>query len=88
MSTSLKVPIIPGYFNSDLIENWFCQVRGLRNGCNQNPSLCQIGPSINSNLISGSIVSAKGNTGGSGRKYEGVMPPKQKDKKYINPQIN
>ena len=37
-----------------------------------------MGPAINSNLITGSIVSDKGNTGGSGRKYSGVLPPTKK----------
>ena len=55
-------------------------IQGLHNGFNQNPSLHQIGPCINSNLISGSIVSAKGNTGGSGYQYKGVVPPSKKIK--------
>ena len=80
VASSLGIPIIPGYFNSDLIENWFCQMRCLHKGSNQNPTMSQIGPGINSNLITGSIVSAKGNTGGSGRKYPGVLIPTKKFK--------
>ena len=83
VATKLHIGLIPGYFNSDLIENWFCQMRGLRNGSNQNPSLSQIGPGINSNLITGSLISKKGNSGGNGRKYPGVMPPCKK-KKLLN----
>ena len=80
VASSLGIGLIPGYFNSDLIKNWFCQMRSLRNGANQNPTLAQIGPAINSNLITGSILSEKGNTGGSGRKYSGVLPPTKKFK--------
>ena len=74
----MEIPILPGYFNSDLIKNWFCQMQGLHNGFNQNPTMSQIGPSINANLITGSVISSKENTGGSGRKYYGIMPPKRK----------
>ena len=76
VAQKIKVPIAPGYTNSDLIENWFCQIRGLRNGFNSNPTLKQIGPSINSNIITGSVISKKGNTGGKGIKHKGVLPPK------------
>ena len=34
VAQKLKISLIPGYINSDLIENWFCQHRGLRNGFN------------------------------------------------------
>ena len=76
VAQNIKVPIAPGYTNSDLIENWFCQICGLRNGFNSNPTLKQIGPSINSNIITGSVISKKGNTGGKGFKHKGVLPPK------------
>ena len=78
VASSLHIGIVPRYFNSDLIENWFCQIRSLRNCANQNPTMCQIGPGINSNLITGSLISKKGNSGGSGRKYAGVMPLNKK----------
>ena len=29
VATYLNILIIPGYLNSDLIENWFCPIRGL-----------------------------------------------------------
>ena len=79
-ASSFNISLIPGYFNSDLIENWFCQICGLRNGSNQNPTLRQIGPAINSNLITGSVISHKGNAGGGGIKTRGVMPPTKKFK--------
>ena len=53
----------------------------IRNGANQNPTLCQIGPAINSNLITGSLFSKKSNSGGCGHKYSGVLPPSKRFKK-------
>ena len=56
VTSKLSIPVVPGYFNSDFIENWFCQMRTIRNGTYQNPTLYQIGPAINSNLLTGSLV--------------------------------
>ena len=81
IATKLNIPIVPGYFNSDLIKNWFCQIRGLRNGFNQNPTLSQISPSINANLLTGSVVSSKGNAGGKGLKSKAAMPALDKLKR-------
>ena len=64
VAEKLKMSLIPGYINSDLIENWFCQHRGLRNGFNMNPTLSQIAGATNTNIITGSLVSSKGNAGG------------------------
>ena len=80
VAQKLKISLIPGYINSDLIENWFCQHRGPRNGFNQNPTLCQIAGATNSNIITGSVTLSKGNTGGSGNVSKGVMPPTKKFK--------
>ena len=80
VAQKLQISLIPGYINSDLIENWFCQHRGLRNGFNQNPTLCQIAGATNSNIITRSVVSSKGNTGGSGKMSKGVVPPTKKFK--------
>ena len=77
---SLKLSLLPGYINSDLIENWFCQHRGLRNGFNQNPTLRQIAGATNTNIITGSVVSSKGNVGGLTYKTKGVLPPTKKFK--------
>ena len=78
----LLIPLVPGYINSDLIENWFCQHRGLRNGFNQNPTLSQISGATNSNIITGSVVSSKGNVGGVLFSQKGVMPPTKKFKHH------
>ena len=66
--------------NSDLIGNWFCQHRGLRNGFNQNPTLRQIAGATNTNIITGSVVSSKGNVGGLTYRTKGVLPPTKKFK--------
>ena len=42
VAQKFKIAITPGYINSYLIENWFCQHRCLRNGFNQNKTLYQI----------------------------------------------
>ena len=52
----INVPVAPGYIYSDLIENWFGQIRSLCIGANHNPTLKQIIPSINSNIITGSVI--------------------------------
>ena len=79
-----NVPVTPRYINSDLIENWFGQIRSLCNVANHNPTLKQIGPSINSNIITGSVISKKGNAGGIGYKYKGIRPPTKKFKQELN----
>ena len=80
VAQQLKITLVPGYINSDLIENWFCQHCGLRNGFNQNPTLSQIAGATNSNIITGSVVSSKGNAGGVRLLTAGVMPPTRKFK--------
>ena len=80
VACDINVPVSPGYINSDLIENWFAQMRSLQNGANNHPTLKQIGPSVNSNIITGSVISKTGNTGGYGYVYKGVMPPSKKFK--------
>ena len=80
VAQKLKIALVPGYINSDLIENWFCQHRGLRNGFNMNPTLSQIAGATNSNIITGSLVSSKGNAGGQTYYVKGVMPPTKKFK--------
>ena len=82
VAEKLKISLVPGYINSDLIENWFCQHRGLRNGFNQHPTLSQIAGATNTNIITGSVISSKGNAGVGGAyvKCKGVMPPTKKFK--------
>ena len=82
VAKKLHISLIPGYINSDLIENWFCQHRGLRNGFNMNPTLSQIAGATNTNIITGSLVSSKGNAGGQSFLVKGVMPPTKKFKTH------
>lgn len=55
--------ITPGWLNSDLVENFFCQQRGIRNGCNTNPTLSQYGPAVNAICFGQTTVSNKSNSG-------------------------
>ena len=54
--------IKPGYFNSDIIENFFCQQRGIRHGCNTNPTVLQYGPAVNAICLGQTTVSRKSNS--------------------------
>ena len=79
------IAIIPGYFNSDLIENWFCQLRGMRQGMSTNMTLSQIGPAINANLLTGNVVSykSKSNVGKQDRAYDAAEPMPKKVKNSL-----
>lgn len=66
--------INPGYLNSDLIENFFCQQRGIRNGLNTNPTLSQYGPSTTAIILGQSSVSNKSNSGKSAVPYNACKP--------------
>ena len=37
----INVPVSPGCINSDLIENWFAQMRSLQNGAKTNWSISE-----------------------------------------------
>lgn len=52
-----------GYFNSDLIENVFCQQRGMKHGCCTNPTVSQYGPAINAIVLGQMGISRKSNAG-------------------------
>ena len=78
------IAINPGFFNSDLIENWFCQLRGVRGGLSNHPTISQIGPAINTNILTGNVISVKSkksNASGKGLKSIPSLPPKKKRKK-------
>ena len=83
IASNAEITLIPGYFNSDLIENWFCQLRGLRQGMNTNITLAQIGPSINANLLTGNLISRNksSNVGSCVKPYEAACPAPMKLKK-------
>ena len=81
ISIDNSIAIIPGYFNSDLIENWFCQLRGLRQGMSTNMTLSQVGPAINANLLTSNLISNKSNSGGLTRSYNAAEPAPKKIKK-------
>lgn len=63
-AVELGFAINPGFFNSDGVENFFCQQRGLRNGMNTNPTIAQYGPATNAIILGQMMVSRKSNSGG------------------------
>ena len=77
--TPLKLSVHPGRFNSDVLENFFGQIRS-QNGQNQNPGLWQFGPSTNTNILTGNTVSTHRNfnSSGVGESYKGIAPPPAK----------
>ena len=54
--------IVPGYCNSDIVENIFCQARG-RNGENRNPRYSQYMDTMNGILLDQKTTTRKSNTG-------------------------
>ena len=74
--------INPGYLNSDLVENFFCQQRGIRNGLNTNPTLAQYGPSKTAIILGQQSISNKANSGTSTALYKALKPCP------LNPQRN
>ena len=66
--------ITPGYINSDLVENFFCQQRGIRNGLNSNPTLAQYGPAQNAIILGQNSVSNKANSGTAAQVYNATKP--------------
>ena len=55
--------LTPSYVNSDIIENHFCQQRGIYNGLNTNPTVQQYGPANNAIILGQTTLSGKCNTG-------------------------
>ena len=71
--TPMGISINPGYLNSDGVENFFCQQRGVCHGNNTNPSLAQYGPAVNAIIIGQPPISRKSNSGGShGQKFASI----------------
>ena len=71
---SLDAPLKPGIFNSDIIENFFCQQRGIVHGLNTNPTVAQYGPGVNSIILGQGSVSKKGNAGKSTLSLKSIKP--------------
>jgi hypothetical protein len=58
-----RCSLVPARINSDVIENIFCQQRGIINGNNTNPTFYQYVKNVNSVIIGQSAVSKTCNTG-------------------------
>ena len=59
LANSKGIPVNIGYLNGDLMENWFSQIRGQRFGSNNHPTISQIGPAQNTNIIVGNVLLVK-----------------------------
>lgn len=82
--------INPGYINSDIIENNFCQLRGIHNGLNTNPTLSQIGPSETAVCLGQRTLSSKCNSGESASYFKATThcalnPSQNKKRKLTKP---
>ncbi|WAR17634.1 hypothetical protein MAR_032228, partial [Mya arenaria] len=56
-----RVSIVPARVNSDVIENIFCQQRGIINGNNTNPNFYQYVKNVNSVLLGQNVISKNSN---------------------------
>ena len=74
--------ISPAYINSDIIENFFCQQRGICNGLNTNPTLSQYGTSNTAICLGQISVSAKSNSSTKALPFNATTPcPLNKNRK-------
>ena len=64
----------PGFLTSDLIENFFCQQIGIRNGLNTNPTVAQYGPSQTAIILGQQSISSKANSGIATSLYKALKP--------------
>lgn len=74
----LGMALVPGFINSDPVENFFCQQRGIRNGLATNPKVSQYGAGVNAIIIGQQAVSRKSNTGDRTITYKGTKPNARK----------
>ena len=63
MLQTSRSSLVPARINSDVIENIFCQQRGIINGNNTNPTFYQFVKNINTVIIGQSAISKSCNTG-------------------------
>lgn len=61
VTVDAKIPLIPAKTNSDLIENFFSEERGIYHGCNSHPSYGQYMNAINSTILCRHTLSKKSN---------------------------
>ena len=85
MTSSLNIAITPDLINSDIIENLFCQQRGLCNGLNTNPTLLPYGPGINSVILSQCTISTKSNSGSKAKFFRAQVPGRLTKRRKVDP---
>ena len=69
-----RVIVTPGNINSDLVENFFCQERGICHGLNTNPTIAEYGPAVNSIILGQDTLSHRNNTGTVAQPYCATTP--------------
>ncbi|XP_033729442.1 uncharacterized protein LOC117318583 [Pecten maximus] len=77
--------IVPRRINSDVIENIFCQQRGLHNGANSNPTYLFYCQSMNSIILGSTTISKKSNSSGTEAHIFQQVPPTKKLRKSVTP---
>ena len=77
--------IIPGWVNSDLVENIFCQQRTLCNGANTNPTELQYSYAMNAVILGQSLIKRKSNSYGMAEPKElfAMSPTLSKKVKFV-----
>ena len=77
--------LVPARLNSDAVENFFCQQRGVRNGLNTNPNYASYSKSTNAIILTQTAISKKSNTSGQSRvtPYKFVKPTVSAKKKSL-----
>ena len=61
VATEIKCSIVPGFVNSDIVENNFSQQRGIHHGATTNPNYLQYCYATNSIILGQNIISNKSN---------------------------
>jgi len=74
----IHTEIVPARLNSDIIENVFCQQRGLYHGATTHPTYNSYRTGINSVILGEALISRKCNSGGAGAKPFVAEVPQKK----------
>ena len=72
--------LVPAIINSDVVENFFCQQRGVCNGLNSNPTYAQYMSSCNSIILTQGSVSRKSNASSHKSQPFACLPPSKRSR--------
>ena len=65
-----------GISTLDIVENFFCQQRGIRHCCNTSPTVLQYAPAVNVKCLGQTTVSRKSNSSTSAQYLKATTPVK------------